>query len=137
MTLINSGARAGETDARYNADGHAPAAYDDTFYYDLDSNRVEEDINGGNGVSGGSQNGYTYDKDDQLRQPLPTDSTTANLNRGCGRITNAPASPPIHPESHLLPRKSTVTKCRKVSHSAHRSFFSVSSVFLSVRLHSR
>ena len=43
-----------------------PAEYADTFAYDLASNRTEEDIDGGDGVSGGQSIRYAYNNDDQL-----------------------------------------------------------------------
>jgi RHS repeat-associated protein len=56
LTVLNDGT--GGT----NANGHAPAAYSDTFKFDLDSNRVEQDQTG-------SQNStitYTYNSDNEL-----------------------------------------------------------------------
>ncbi len=44
----------------------APGVYDNIFAFDLNGNRIEEDINGGDGQTGGATVLYTYNSDDQL-----------------------------------------------------------------------
>jgi YD repeat-containing protein len=49
-----------------------PTAYMDTFSYDLASNRMQEQIDGGSTVSGGSTIAYSYNGDDQLQLQTTT-----------------------------------------------------------------
>jgi YD repeat-containing protein len=54
-----------------------PTAYANTFAYDLSSNRTEEDIDGGDGESGGSSIRYHYNDDDQLTSETETTNGTS------------------------------------------------------------
>jgi YD repeat-containing protein len=75
LVILNDGT-GGTTDA----DGHAPAAYDDVFKFDLANNRVEEDTTGG--ADGAGVITYTYDSDDQLLTENRTGSNAFAITYG-------------------------------------------------------
>jgi hypothetical protein len=68
LVILNDG-----TGGTSDANGHAPAAYDDVVKFDLANNRVEEDTTGG--TDGAGVIDYTYNSDDQL---LTEDRTGSN-----------------------------------------------------------
>jgi YD repeat-containing protein len=55
----------------------ATEEYSDTYSYDLDSNRTEEDIDGGSTTYGGSSIDYTYNGNDELTTQTTTQYNTS------------------------------------------------------------
>jgi YD repeat-containing protein len=58
-----------------------PIAYSDAFTYDLASNRMQEQIDGGASISGGSTITYSYNGDDQLQLQTTTTHGAGTTNQ--------------------------------------------------------